>query len=264
MPVSSARYSTPFECKPPRCGPVPARSTRRGKRRGEITRAVEPSHGALAQSQDLTGRKATLLGTLRRIGQASVVRESMLDGYSLHPAVCTPAGEGRAGATRGATFDLAMIRENPGERSMRLVIEAEDFKRLSADTQHELLRRFAGDAWVEKHDVANRQGEEPEGLAELSPELAGRLVDGLCAEDRRRLQTFAERGGRVELGELLAVGGDERGVEEFEARMRRKLRGLGDGVACAPLFTIERASGEHVLRTSEVTARSLRCCFPLL
>jgi len=147
---------------------------------------------------------------------------------------------------------------------MRLVIEAEDFKTLSDDTQQELLRRFAGDTWVEKYQASKEGSATAGALAELSPELAARLVDGVSAADRRRLQMFAERGGRVESGELLSAGG-EQAVEKFEGRMTRKLRELGDrDVSYAPLFAVEDVAGEHVYHTSEVTARSLRCCFPLL
>lgn len=149
---------------------------------------------------------------------------------------------------------------------MRLVIEAEDFKTLSADTQRELLRRFAGDLWLGKPAGSKNDREEPEELAALSPELAGRLVDGLSIEDRRVLQMFAERGGRVEAVELLAVAGhgSERSVENFEARIRRKLRKLGGTASNAPLFAIEQVGGEHVFRVSGATAQSLRCCFPVL
>lgn len=149
---------------------------------------------------------------------------------------------------------------------MRLVIEAEDFKTLSTETQHELLRCLAGDAWAEKRGGWKKDTEAPEGLAQLSPEHAARLVDGLPGEDRRMLQMFAERGGRVEASDLLAVAGPgrARAVEEFGARMQCKLEKLGATAPGEPLFTMAQADGEHVFRTSGITAQSLRCCFPLL
>ncbi len=113
---------------------------------------------------------------------------------------------------------------------MRIVIEQSDFRRLSAETQKELLETFAG-----KGVVFPPSGKKPAKLLwrqpmDLTPELAVRLLHGLSEPHRKRLKVFAEKGGRVTQRELLKATDDTemRVLSHFQAVLSRRLRRLFD------------------------------------
>ncbi len=112
---------------------------------------------------------------------------------------------------------------------MRIVIEQSDFRRLSAETQKELIEAFAGKAWIAA--PAKTQGKllwrQP---MDLSPELAVRLLHGLSEPHRVRLRLFAQKRGRVTQRELLSVTDDQdlRVLSHFQAVLSRRLRRLID------------------------------------
>ncbi len=112
---------------------------------------------------------------------------------------------------------------------MRIVIEQSDFRRLSAETQKELIEAFAGKAWIAA--PAKTQGKllwrQP---MDLSPELAVRLLHGLSEPHRARLRLFAQKRGRVTQRELLRATGDQdlRVLSHFQAVLSRRLRRLID------------------------------------
>ncbi|MHA1152692.1 MAG: hypothetical protein ACTSQ7_08525 [Alphaproteobacteria bacterium] len=113
---------------------------------------------------------------------------------------------------------------------MRIVIEQSDFRRLSTETQKELMEAFAGKALVVA-PPAKKQGKalwrQP---MDLSPDLVVRLLHGISEPHRVRLRLFAQKGGRVTQRELLRATGDEdlRVLSHFQAVLSRRLRRLLD------------------------------------
>ncbi len=113
---------------------------------------------------------------------------------------------------------------------MRIVIEQSDFRRLSAETQRELIEAFTG-----KAPVAAEAPKKPAKLLwrqpmDLSSELAVRLLHGLSEPHRARLKLFARKGGRVTQRELLKATDDKdmRVLSHFQAVLSRRLRRLLD------------------------------------
>jgi hypothetical protein len=115
--------------------------------------------------------------------------------------------------------------------AVQIVIEQSDFRRLSTETQREVMQLLAGRTFPE----AQAAGKKPaaQGLrwrrpVDLTPELARMLVHGLSEDHRRRLRAFANRDGRVKMSELLAVSDDRdmRVLSYFEGVVTRKLRRL--------------------------------------
>ena len=111
---------------------------------------------------------------------------------------------------------------------MRLVIEQEEFRELSSDTQKELLERFAG-----KHVLAGTKPRYQKKIPirrpiDISEEQAKRLVHGLSDDHRRRLQLFARKNGRVRMKEILALTGEKdlRATTAFQSEVTRRLRRL--------------------------------------
>lgn len=111
---------------------------------------------------------------------------------------------------------------------MRIVIEQSDFKRLSRQTQKELIEALAG-----KDIFASQVGKKPESLLwrqpmDLTPDLAARLIHGLSEPHRIRLELFAKKGGRVTQKDLLAATKDNemRVLSHFQAVLSRRLRRL--------------------------------------
>lgn len=111
---------------------------------------------------------------------------------------------------------------------MRIVIEQSDFKRLSPQTQKEILDSFA-----DRPAAAAPPEQKPGKLLwrepmDLTPDLAARLLHGLSAPHRTRLKLFAEKGGRVTQKELLAATEDSemRVLSHFQAVLSRRLRRL--------------------------------------
>jgi len=114
---------------------------------------------------------------------------------------------------------------------MRLVIEANDFRRLSADTQKELIRHFAGKSFLEVRENRRRGQHEWREPIDLNHDLCVQLMHGLAENHRRRLELFARHNGRVTMKQLLKVTGDRdaRVLSYFQSVITRKLRRiLGD------------------------------------
>ena len=114
---------------------------------------------------------------------------------------------------------------------MRLVIEANDFRRLSADTQKELIRHFAGRNFLEARESRRRGQHEWREPIDLNRDLTVQLMHGLADNHRRRLEIFTRKSGRVSMKQLLKVTGDEdaKVLSYFQSVVTRKLRRiLGD------------------------------------
>ena len=114
---------------------------------------------------------------------------------------------------------------------MRLVIEANDFRRLSTETQKELIRYFAGRQFVDAQDNRRKGHYEWRGPMSLNRNLTVRLLHGLAENHRRRLLLFARHDGRVTMKQLLKATGDTdpRVLSYFQSVVTRKLRRiLGD------------------------------------
>jgi hypothetical protein len=112
--------------------------------------------------------------------------------------------------------------------AMRIVIEQSDFRRLSAETQKELIAALTGKV-PDEGRPAKTQGKllwrQP---MDLSSELAVRLLHGLSEPHRTRLKLIARKGGRVTQRELLKATGDRdmRVLSHFQAVLSRRLRRL--------------------------------------
>lgn len=114
---------------------------------------------------------------------------------------------------------------------MRLVIEASDFRRLSKETQQELIRHFAGKSFLEAKESRRRGGHEWREPIDLNRELTRQLMHGLADNHRRRLEAFVKGNGRISQKQLLKVTGDRdaRVLSYFQSVITRKLRRiLGD------------------------------------
>jgi len=111
---------------------------------------------------------------------------------------------------------------------MHIIIEAKDFRRLSTDTQRELIRKFADPKLLEPARRTTRTETTWKQPVDLDKHLALRLVHGLSENHRRRLEIFARGKGRARMKELLAVTGDThwRALSLFEGAMTRRLRRL--------------------------------------
>ena len=114
---------------------------------------------------------------------------------------------------------------------MKLIIEANDFRRLSADTQKELIRYFAGPHFLDVR-VDRRRGQyEWREPIDLTRDLAVQLMHGLADNHRRRLEAFVAGNGRISMSQLLELTGerDPRALSYFQSVITRKLRRiLGD------------------------------------
>ena len=159
---------------------------------------------------------------------------------------------------------------------MHIVIEQSDFRRLSAETQRELIEAFAG-----KAPIAAGVPKKPGKLLwhqpmDLSSELAVRLLHGLSEPHRARLKLFARKGGRVTQRELLKVTGDKdmRVLSHFQAVLSRRLRRvLDDPEKRIHLigwdFEATKWNKDHtdiingVYYITEPTTRALRDCFEI-
>ncbi len=122
---------------------------------------------------------------------------------------------------------------------MRIVIEAADFRRLSAGTQSELLELLAGKRIADVAKTAKKPSVNWRHPVDLTPELAVKLIHGLAENHRRRLELFARKGGRVSMKALLAVTRDTdlRVLSYFQGAVSRKLRRLlGDHTKQAQLL----------------------------
>ncbi len=111
---------------------------------------------------------------------------------------------------------------------MHIVIEPKDFRRLSPETQRELIRKFADPKLLQPARRAVRTETTWKKPVDLDRNLALRLVHGLSENHRERLKIFAGNKGRARMKELLAVTGDThwRALSLFEGAMTRRLRRL--------------------------------------
>ncbi|UCH73735.1 MAG: hypothetical protein JSU82_15625 [Rhodospirillales bacterium] len=111
---------------------------------------------------------------------------------------------------------------------MHIVIEAKDFRRLTPETQRELIRKFADPKLLQPARRTTRTEASWKQPVELDKHLAQRLVHGLSDNHRKRLEIFAEKKGRARMKDLLAVTGDShwRALSLFEGAMTRRLRRL--------------------------------------
>ncbi len=111
---------------------------------------------------------------------------------------------------------------------MHIVIEAKDFRRLSPETQRELIRKFADPKVLQPARRTARTETTWKKPVDLDRNLALRLVHGLTENHRERLKIFADNKGRARMKELLSVTGDShwRALSMFEGAMTRRLRRL--------------------------------------
>jgi hypothetical protein len=111
---------------------------------------------------------------------------------------------------------------------MHIVIEAKDFRRLSPETQRELIRKFADPKLLQPARRTTQTETTWKKPVDLDKNLALRLVHGLSDNHRERLKIFANNKGRARMKDLLAVTGDThwRALSLFEGAMTRRLRRL--------------------------------------
>lgn len=111
---------------------------------------------------------------------------------------------------------------------MRIVLDRDDFMRLSDGAQNEIMGLLGGNA-----SQSGRAGTASGALRwrrpyDLSLEQARKLLHGMPDDHLKRLRLFAGDEGRVRLKELLGVTKDKdiRVLSHFEGTLTRKLRRL--------------------------------------
>lgn len=111
---------------------------------------------------------------------------------------------------------------------MRLVIEQEEFRKLSSDTQKELLEHFAGKQVLAGAKPRYQRKIPIRRPIDISEDQAKRLIHGLSDDHRRRLQLFTRKNGRVRMKEILALTGEKdlRATTAFQREVTRRLRRL--------------------------------------
>lgn len=109
---------------------------------------------------------------------------------------------------------------------MRIMIEQSEFRRLSPETQRELLENLVGRGFFAPRSSKPRSDVLWRQPFDLTPDIAVRLLHGLSEPHRKRLLCFAEKGSRVSQKELLAVTNDSemRVLSHFQAVLSRRLR----------------------------------------
>jgi hypothetical protein len=158
---------------------------------------------------------------------------------------------------------------------MHIVIEPKDFRKLSADTQRELIRKFADPKLLESKRAMRPAETNWKKPVDLNKDLAQRLLHGLSENHRKRLEIFAKNNGRARMTELLAVTGDShwRALSLFEGAMTRRLRRLiGDVEKKAHLIGWDYESTvwdkdhkeieDGVYYISQKTAKALKSILP--
>jgi hypothetical protein len=110
------------------------------------------------------------------------------------------------------------------EAAMHIVIEPKDFRKLSIDTQRELIRKFADPKLLGSRRTARGAETTWKKPMDMNKTLAKRLVNGLSENHRKRLEIFARNNGRARMTELLSVTGDShwRALSLFEGAMTRR------------------------------------------
>ncbi len=113
---------------------------------------------------------------------------------------------------------------------MRLVLDHNDFRRLSPETRKELIEVLAGNQVVDLKSAAKKTSSGWERPIDLTPELTSKLMHGLAENHRRRLELFAHKQGRVSMRDVLAITKDEdvRVLSYFQGAVTRKLRRILD------------------------------------
>lgn len=111
---------------------------------------------------------------------------------------------------------------------MRLVIEGEDFRRLSSETQRDLMKLLTGKNYMEAPEPPRKSRYRLREPIDLTPELTAKLMHGLADDHRRRLEVFARNEGRVSMQELLKLTNDTdwHVLSYFQSVVTRKLRRL--------------------------------------
>ncbi len=111
---------------------------------------------------------------------------------------------------------------------MQIVIEPKDFRKLTPETQRELIAKFADPKLLQQRRTIRPAETSWKKPVDLNKDLAQRLVHGLSENHRKRLEIFARNNGRARMTELLAVTGDShwRALSLFEGAMTRRLRRL--------------------------------------
>jgi len=155
---------------------------------------------------------------------------------------------------------------------MQIVIDTNDWQRLSAPVRQELLKLLGSDA----APAAPRASTEQRGFRwrvphDLTPALGKKLLRGLGEDAVKRLKLFARNGGRVTMRDLLAVTKDTdlHVLSAFEGIVTRKLRRLvGDDSKIVSLimwdYDAEQWDSEHkelidgVFYVSPATAQVLQ------
>src|SRR5262245_37224278 len=115
-----------------------------------------------------------------------------------------------------------------GSVSMQIVIDTNDWQRLSAPVRQELLRLLGSEAATAPRGTAEQRGFRWRVPHDLTPGLAKKLLRGLSEDTINRLKLFARDGGRVRMRDLLAVTEDSdlHALSAFEGTVTRKLRRL--------------------------------------
>lgn len=119
---------------------------------------------------------------------------------------------------------------------MHIVIEPNDFARLSASTRDELLRLLGGAETSAGRTAANNGAGAPQSKKgfrwraphDLDGSLVRRLMRGVDQATEKRLKLFARNDGRVSAKKLLAVTGEKdwKALSAFEGQITRRLRHL--------------------------------------
>jgi len=113
---------------------------------------------------------------------------------------------------------------------MLITLDQADFQKLSPSAQRELAAMFSL-SWP---TLATRRAGDDDlhwrRPVDIGPEQAVRLIHGLAEDDRRRLQLFSRKSGRVRVSEILKLTGehDLRATSAFQKEMTRRLRRLID------------------------------------
>ena len=109
---------------------------------------------------------------------------------------------------------------------MRIVIEQSDFRQLSPEAQREIIEKFTSEPVSAGRSAKSGSSLRWRQPVDLDEDMAIRLLHGLSEPHKRRLELFAEKGGRVSQRDLLAVTGDTdmRTLSHFQAVLTRRLR----------------------------------------
>jgi len=98
---------------------------------------------------------------------------------------------------------------------MKIILETEDFQRLSTAARDEILKLATG-------SKVSCNEEDPYGAADLTPALAKKFMAGVSVQTKELLKVFVDNGGRASYSQLLKQQGK---YDDW-----RKLRGFFSGV----------------------------------